>query len=65
MKVPSKYEELLKKLVYNGEANVALIDCDAQFFIEDALKEINVKYNKIIPDSNRYRVEKSLIYKIR
>ena len=64
MKVPSNYEEFLKNLLYNGEAKVALIDCDAQFFIEDALKEMNVKYKKFIPNSNRYRVDKSIIYKI-
>ncbi|GEM_PF-5853171 len=64
MKFNSKYEELLIELLQNCEAKVDLIDCDAQFFIEDSLKEMNVIYKKILPLNSRYKVHKNIIYKI-
>ncbi|MCM3729875.1 hypothetical protein M3226_30595 [Neobacillus cucumis] len=43
------YEEELTILKEKGELKIPLTDVDQEFYIEDALNSLNVKYHKFIP----------------
>jgi len=60
----SLYDNLIEEITKKGEVKVPFTDCDAQFYLEDVLREKGIRFKKIVPHRNRGRAIKTLIYKI-
>ncbi|CAH0344225.1 hypothetical protein [Bacillus sp. CECT 9360] len=59
----TNYEEMIVILKEKGEVEIPLTDCDMQFYIEDTLESLDLKYQKLIPPVRRGAV-KTMIIKI-
>lgn len=58
------YEETITVLKEKGQVEIAMSDCDLQFFIEDTLESLNLKYRKLVPPRKRTVSNKVLIIEI-
>ncbi|RFU60674.1 hypothetical protein [Bacillus sp. V59.32b] len=57
----TNYEEMIVILKEKGEVEIPLTDCDMQFYIEDTLESLDLKYQKLIPPVRRGSVKKMII----
>ncbi|PLT32997.1 hypothetical protein CUU64_16325 [Bacillus sp. V5-8f] len=60
----TNYEEKIAELRKKGELEIPVTDCDLQFFIEDTLESLNLKYQKLVPPRKTKRSGKLLRFKI-
>jgi hypothetical protein len=61
----TNFEEKINQLKEHGEVEIPIADCDLQFFIEDTLESLNLKYQKLIPPRKRSGSVKMLVIKIK